>query len=140
MVEFGYTNSLSMGLLLPSDCPVTIKTDLLEVIVSLKLEFTVDRVAIKGSRDKMGCEVSSTVESTDVGSGFGVIRLELPIEVVHNDEVANEEEEEGAFAVQNHLAAIRRFWKDDSATTSDAYFDDSDIHDDLKMLSLTLLA
>ncbi|KAL3774497.1 hypothetical protein HJC23_013456 [Cyclotella cryptica] len=140
LVEFGYTNSLSMGLLLPSDCPVTIKTDLVVVVVSLKFEFTVDRVAIRKRGDKVDDECLSYMDSSDGGSGFGVIRLELPIEVVHNDEVANEEEEEGSFAVQNHLAAIRRFWKNDSATTSNAYFDDSDIHDDLKMLSLRLLA
>ena len=136
MVDFGYTHSISMGLLLPFDCPVTVKTDLVEVTVSLKLEFTVDRVAVRNLDEAMGHDA----DSLEGPSGFGVIRLELPIEVVHNDEMANEEEEENEAEVLSHLAAVRQLWVNDMAATSNGCFDDTGIHDDLKMLSLKLLA
>jgi hypothetical protein len=127
LVEFGYTNSISMGLLLPSDCPVTVKTDLVEVVASLKLEFTVDRIATE-----------QVVESNEAASGFETIRLELPVEIVHDEELANEEEEE-ANAAQSQLASICRFWNAGKATNSTVAFDETDIHEDLKTLSLRLL-
>jgi hypothetical protein len=126
MVECGYTDLISMGLLLPLDCPVTIKTDLVEVAVSLKLEFTVDRAVSEQSSD-------SNNDETD--TGFGVIRLELPVELVHDDEVYNEEEEEDVC----RLVDITRFWINDSAQNKNGGIDESDIHDDLKTLSLRLL-
>jgi hypothetical protein len=128
LVEFGYTNSISMGLLLPSDCPVTVKTDLVEVVASLKLsEFIVDRIATE-----------QVVESNEAASGFETIRLELPVEIVHDEELANEEEED-ANAAQSQLASICRFWNSDTATNSTVAFDETDIHEDLKTLSLKLL-
>ena len=138
LVEFGYTNSISMGLLLPLDCPVTIKTDLVEVAVSLKLEFTVDRVAVS-QIDEL--KEGSKSEASEGTSGLSTIRLDLPVEVVHDDEILNEEEEEDAMAVQSQLAAIQRFWIDTTTkSSSERRFDDTGIHDDLKQLSLKLLA
>jgi hypothetical protein len=94
LVEFGYTNSISMGLLLPSNCQVTVRTDLVEVVASLKLsEFTVDRIATE-----------QVVESNKAACGFETIRLELPVEIVHDEELANEEEEE---AMQHKASLLR---------------------------------
>ena len=108
----------------------------MEVTVSLKLDFTVDRVAVRNLDEAMGHDA----ESLEGPSGFGVIRLGLPIEVVHNDEMANEEEEEDEAEVLSHLAAVRQLWVNDTAATSNGCFDDTGIHDDLKTLSLKLLA
>ena len=138
LVEFGYTNCISMGLLLPLDCPVSIKTDLVEVTVSLKLEFTVDRMAVS---EVDVLKEGSKSEPLESSPGLSAIRLDLPIEVVHDDEVLGEEEEEDSQAVQSQLAAIQSFWIDNNATSSSGNeFDDTGIHDDLKQLSLKLLA
>jgi len=131
MVEFGYTNSVSMGLLLPSDCPVTIKTDLVEVTVSLKLEFTVDRIARKEMDDEDPC-----VDSANPSSRFGVIRLDLPVDVVHDDRLENEDEEDG-MTIQSQISAISRFWKNDTGTSNQ--LDETGIREDLRKLSLKML-
>ena len=83
MVEFGHTNKISMGLVLPSDCPVTVKTDLVEVTVTLKVEFTVDRLISESSPD-------GVKDSTELG----VIRLDVPCEVVHSGIGLNEDMED----------------------------------------------
>eukprot|EP00956_Cyclotella_meneghiniana_P006086 scaffold7929_cov62-Cyclotella_meneghiniana.AAC.6 len=129
--QFGYTNSVSMGLLLPSDCPVTIKTDLVEVTVSLKLEFTVDRIARKEMDDEDPC-----VDSANPSSRFGVIRLDLPVDVVHDDRLENEDEEDG-MTIQSQISAISRFWKNDTGTSNQ--LDETGIREDLRKLSLKML-
>jgi hypothetical protein len=128
MVESGYTDSISMRLLLPLDCPVTIKTDLVEVVVSLKLEFTVDRAVSE--------QTTSDLNDAETDTGFGVIRLEMPVELVHDDEVSNEEEEEDT----SNLANITRFWMNGSAQNKVVGLDETGIHKDLKILSLRLMA
>lgn len=130
LVEFGYTNSVSMGLLLPSDCPVAVKTDLVEVTVSLKLEFTVDQFA----RHEVDYDVPY-VDSTNPFSGFGVIRLDLPVVVVHEDGFEDEDEED-EMTVQSQMAAISRYWKNDTDSNK---FDESGVREDLRELSLKLL-
>lgn len=130
MVDCEYTNSISMELLLPLDCPITVKTDLVEVAVSLKLEFTVDRAGTEQSKDE---------NNADNEIGFGFICLELPVEVVHDDEMAKEEEEEDEMALQNQIFAVSRFWIGDSKKECFDRFDQCGISEDLKTLSLRLM-
>ncbi|KAL7452739.1 hypothetical protein ACHAWC_004459 [Mediolabrus comicus] len=123
MVEFGHTNKISMGLVLPSDCPVTVKTDLVEVTVTLKVEFTVDRLISESSSDG----VKDTTE-------LGVIRLDVPCEVVHSGIGLNEDmedTEEGEAAV-----VISQFWR--GAIKRVEPFNDSDLPD-LNVLSLEVI-
>ncbi len=132
LMEFGYTEAVSMGLVLPLDCPVTVKTDLVEVIVNLKVEFT----------------VSSHVIASDevVGSSereFNTIRMDLPCEVIHcSEEDRAEDEGEGEIVVPSSAIRImQQFWKSDNnpRTKSDEGFDDTDIRTDLKHLSLRII-
>ncbi|KAL9185303.1 hypothetical protein ACHAXT_003080 [Thalassiosira profunda] len=140
MVDFGYTEAISMGLVLPLDCPVTVCTDLVEVTVRLKVEFIVSRTAISSERDGKGNGANGQ------GEEFNTIRLDLPCDVVHVDSGADGYREDGEDE-ERHVSSIRtmqQFWKDDgdgdaAAVGSDANgFDDTDIQSDLKMLSLRL--
>mmetsp|Transcript_43196 Transcript_43196/g.91871 ORF Transcript_43196/g.91871 Transcript_43196/m.91871 type:complete len:219 (-) Transcript_43196:605-1261(-) len=134
MVEFGYTEAVSMGLVIPLDCPVTVKTDLVEVVVSLKVEFTVSctSVAMWGSDRGM--------EGRDPGE-FNSIRLDLPCDVVHEGAGVSGFPDEGE-EEERHVALFRtmqQFWKDND--TADAGgFDDTDIEPDLKFLSLRMIS
>mmetsp|Transcript_30625 Transcript_30625/g.58057 ORF Transcript_30625/g.58057 Transcript_30625/m.58057 type:complete len:838 (+) Transcript_30625:58-2571(+) len=139
MVEFGYTEAVSMGLVLPLDCPGTVKTDLVEVTVMLKVEFTVGRASITGrGSDNGGAESSS---STNPGE-FSVIRLDLPCEVVHEGGGSSSSyPEDGEEEDEQRISSIRtmqQFWNDDNKADADS-FDDTDIQTDLKMLSLRMI-
>ena len=118
LIESGYTEVISMGLLLPMDCPVSVKTDLVEISISLKIEFT----------------------TSDIGTEkkFSTIRLDLPCTVVH---VNNEEESTDEDDSNIHTSSIRtmqQYWNDNN-NNEDVGFDDTDIQDDLKALSLRMV-
>ena len=147
MVEYGFTDSISMGLVLPLDCPVTVKTDLVEVAVMLKVEFTVDRMAIARNGSNVNREVGEAFEARGATSGnpneLGVIRLDLPCEVVHGGVELDDDPEEGRDEERrmSSISAMRQYWSEDkkSNDSGEDYFDASDIQNDLKMLSLRLI-
>ena len=124
LVEFGYTEGISMALVLPLDCPVTVTTDLVEVMVMLKVEFTVSRGAVNG-RDK-------GIQIRDQGE-FRLIRVDLPCEVVHGNEGGDEEDERRVSSSRT----MQQFWNNSNETYDDG-FDDIDIQTDLKLLSLRM--
>lgn len=134
LVEFGYTEAISMGLVLPLDCPVTVKTDLVEVTVTLKVEFTVSRSINSSQNDG--------IQKGGEGD-FHVIRLDLPCEVVHSTEqssgYAGDVNEEN-----QHISSIRtmqRYWNNTNRVKRDYEdgFDDTDIQADMKALSLRMI-
>ncbi|KAL7553345.1 hypothetical protein ACHAWF_016617 [Thalassiosira exigua] len=126
MVEYGYTEAISMGLVLPLDCPVTVSSELVELSVRLKVEFTVSQ------------RMEGSIEGAEQRD-FGVIRLDLPCEVVHVDEELNEyAEDEGEEGHGQTIRAMQQFWNSDTETDSGG-FDDTGIHKDLKMLSMRML-
>ena len=133
IVEFGHTNRISMGLLLPSHCPITVKTDLVEVTVTLKVEFTVDRASF--ITDTIG-ENNSSSGGKDL-SELGVISLDLPCEVVHSGIGLNEDpednDEEGDKIMSSSASSA---WRGDN--TEEDIFDESDIPD-LAVLSLEMI-
>jgi hypothetical protein len=117
-----------MALVLPLDCPVTVKTDLVEVTVMLKVEFTVSRAAINGSDEG--------IQIRDQGE-FRLIRVDLPCEVVHDNEGSSslgggDEEDERHVSLSRTML---QFWNNSNETYDDG-FDDIDIQTDLKLLSL----
>ena len=131
MVEFGHTDRISMGLLLPSHCPVTLKTDLVEVTVTLKVEFTVDRASVTTDAVDENSSSSSGKDSSELG----VISLDLPCEVVHSGIGLNEDpedNEEGEKMSSNASSA----WGSDNK--KDDIFDESDVPD-LNVLSLEMI-
>ena len=130
LVEFGYTEAISIALVLPLDCPVTVKTDLVEVTVTLKIEFTVGRMANKDS--------DNGVQTKDHNE-FKVIRVDLPCTVVHCDEgsstVGDGGEEDESTVSSSRM--MKQFWNN----TNERYgngFDDIDVQPDLKLLSLRM--
>ena len=130
MVEFGYTEAISMGLVLPLDCPVTVKTDLVEVTVTLKVEFTVSRKAISSQMNDGGEE----------GTEYSTIRMDLPCEVVHCDEGSScyrEDGEDEGRSVSS-IRVMQQFWNNNKSSDANG-FDDTDIQNDLRMLSLRML-
>ena len=132
MVEFGHTDRISMGLLLPSHCPVTFKTDLVEVTVTLKVEFIVDRVS--DTTNTIGENTSSS--SGKDPSELGVISLNLPCQVVHSGIGLNEDpedKEEGGAVCSNTSSTWRR-----CENTEEDIFDESDLPD-LAALSLEMI-
>ena len=135
MVEFGYTEAISMGLVLPLDCPVTVKTDLVEVSVMLKVEFTVGCAAI---RNQMSDEEMPGKEQ----EGYSAIRLDLPCEVVSAGcGGINGYAEEGEDDNERRVSSIRtmqQYWTSNNKADS-VGFDDTDIQKDLKMLSLQMI-
>eukprot|EP00984_Skeletonema_dohrnii_P018737 scaffold8826_cov122-Skeletonema_dohrnii-CCMP3373.AAC.6 len=131
MVEFGHTDRISMGLLLPSHCPVTLKTDLVEVTVTLKVEFTVDRASVTTDAVDENSPSSSGKDSSELG----VISLDLPCEVVHSGIGLNEDpedNEEGEKMSSNASSA----WRSDNK--KDDIFDETDVPD-LNVLSLEMI-
>ena len=112
-----------MGLLLPSHCPVTIKTDLVEVTVTLKVEFTVDRVSV--TTDTIG-------ENGKDPSELGVISLNLPCEVVHSGIGLNEDPED------NEEGEILRSNTSSAKQTGEDIFGESGVPD-LAALSLEMI-
>lgn len=131
LVHFGYTEAISLGLILPLDCPVTVKTDLVEVTVTLMVEFTVGSTTI-GACDK-------EIQCGDQGE-FKVIRLDLPCEVIHGSEGLSSLEnrdEEGERHVSSRRT-MRQFWNHDDSETYVEGLDDINIQPDLKLLSLRL--
>ena len=135
LVEFGYTEAISMGLVIPLDCPVTVKTDLVEVTVTLKVEFTVSRPT--NSSQNGGIQKG--------GEGdFNVIRLDLPCEVVHSTEQSNNGYAGDVNEENQHISSIRtmqRYWNNTHSVKTDYEdgFDDSDIQGDMKALSLQMV-
>lgn len=133
LVEFGYTEAISMGLFLPLDCPVSVKTDLVEINVTLKVEFTVSRSSINSlNRGDMNQK-----QSGDEGD-FSVIRLDLPCEVIHGSVLSSAGED----CDDRHVSSIRtmqQFWNNNEVIGGDVGFDDSDIQSDMKTLSLRMI-
>ncbi|KAL7539401.1 hypothetical protein ACHAXR_011869 [Thalassiosira sp. AJA248-18] len=129
MVDFGYTEGISMGLVLPLDCPVTVKTDLVEVTVMLKVEFTVSRAATSSHMSDEG------VAGSDQGR-YSTIRLDLPCEVVHGgcgwDGYPEEGEENER--PESVIRTMQQFWLNNDDKREGNGFDDTDIQNDLKML------
>jgi hypothetical protein len=130
LVEFGFTEAISIALVLPLDCPVTVKTDLVEVTVTLKIEFTVGCMA---SKDR-----ANRVQTKD-HNGFNFIRVDLPCKVVHCDEGSrtlgdgNEEVE----STVSSRRMMQQFWNNASERDGKG-FDDIDVQSDLKLLSLRM--
>ncbi|KAL3776595.1 hypothetical protein ACHAW5_009460 [Stephanodiscus triporus] len=130
LVEFGYTEAISMALVLPLDCPVTVKTDLVEVTVMLKVEFTVSHMALN---------VSDKGEQIIDQGEFKVIRVDLPCEVVHGNEESSclgdgDKEDERRVSSCRKIQRIRN----NNNETYDDGFDDIDVQTDLKLLSLRM--
>ena len=117
LVESGYTEAISMGLLLPFDCPVTVKTDLVEVSISLKIEFT--------------------TSDNGIEKKFSTIRLDLPCTVVHVDSEDESIDEDGNIHTSS-IHTMQQFWNDNTNNEISG-FDDTDIQDDLKALSLRMV-
>lgn len=132
IVEFGHTNRISMGLLLPSHCPVTVKTDLVEVTVTLKVEFTVDRLSF--TTDTIG-ENNPSSSGKDL-SELGVISLDLPCEIVHSGIGLNEDPEDNNEEGDKMSPNVSSAWRDDNVRED--IFDESDIPD-LAALSLEMI-
>jgi hypothetical protein len=128
MVEFGHTDRISMGLLLPSHCPVTVKTDLVEVTVTLKVEFTVDRTSV--TPDDIGENSSSGKDSSELG----VIRLDLPCEVVHSGIGLNEDPEDNEEGEENTSSTT--LWR--FGHTNQDIFGEADLPN-LNVLSLEMI-
>ena len=84
MVDSGATQAISMGLVLPLDCPVTVCTQLVEVTLTLKVEFTVSSEG-----------------------GYDVIRLDLPVKVVHDSGEGSDEPEEERIQTDLKLLSLR---------------------------------
>ena len=136
LVEFGYTEAMYMGLVLPLDCPVTVKTDLVEVTVTLKVEFTVSRPPTYLSQN-------DGIQKAGEG-GFHVIRLDLPCEVVHSTELssgyARDVNEENQHT--SSMRTMQRYWNNNNNSVKTDYedgFDDTDIQDDMNSLSLQMI-
>ena len=102
MVEFGHTDRITMDLLLPSHCPITITTDLVEITVTLKVEFTVD---------------SKSNSSGTNSNGLGVINLDLPCEVVHSGIGLNEDPEDNEEGEKSVSTTFRSDTNKDFAET-----------------------
>lgn len=132
IVEFDHTDRVSMGLLLPSHCPITVKTDLVEVAVTLKVEFTVDRVSF--TTDTIG-ENNSSSSGKDL-SELGVISLDLPCEVVHSGIGLNEDPEDKDEEGDKMSPNVSSAWRDDNI--EEDIFEASDIPD-LTVLSLEMI-
>ncbi len=130
IVEFGHTNRISMGLLLPSHCPITVKTDLVEVTVTLKVEFTVDRTSF--TTDTVDENNSSGKDLSELG----VISLDLPCEVVHSGIGLNEDPEDNDEEGDNISSNVSSAWRDDNV--KEDIFDESDLPD-LTALSLEMM-
>lgn len=130
MVEFGHTDKISMGLVLPLDCPVTVKTDLVEVTVTLKVEFTVNRTSAT-------VDIGENVSSGRDSSELGVIRLDLPCEVVHSGIGLNEDAEDNEEGDTNLFSFefMSQFWK---GSHSECKFNESHLAD-LNALSLEMI-
>ena len=117
-VETGYTDSVSLSLALPLDCPCSLRTDLVEIKIMCKVEITISR---------------------QNGEGYDVLRLELPCEVaqdVADDNGAYGDEDENV-----SLNAVGRM----TGGEQDSDFDNPhggflavDIMHDLRMLSLRM--
>ncbi|KAL3758503.1 hypothetical protein ACHAWU_008257 [Discostella pseudostelligera] len=122
MVEFGYTEAISMGLVLPLNCPVTVKTDLVEVSVTFKVEFTV----------RSTNEINSD-------AGLEVIRLDLPCEVVHDHEASDKYNGDGN-AEEAHATSIgmQNFWKPNHDMHAEGV-DDIGIQSELNVLSIRMI-
>ena len=129
MVEFGHTDRISMDLLLPSHCPVTVKTDLVEVTVTLKVEFTVDRTSV--TPDDIGENSSNEKDSSELG----VIRLDLPCEVVHSGIGLNEDPEDNEEEEERNMSSTA-FSRGGNNNKEDI-FEESDLSD-LNVLSLEM--
>lgn len=123
MVEFGFTEAISMGLVLPLTCPVTVKTDLVEVTVVLKVEFTVS---------------STRVINRD--AGVEVIRLDLPCEVVHDHEASDKCNGDGNTEEEAHATSIgmQKFWNPNHDMQAEGV-DDIDIKSELNVLSIRMI-
>lgn len=131
-VEFGYTEAISMGLVLPLDCPVTVKTDLVELTVLLKIEFTVSRAIVTSSD---ACVYDSYQRE------LSTIRLELPCEVVHENERSSNYFSDGNLEEDVHATSSRRMqnsWRYSSDTHGKGV-DDIDIRADLNTLSIRMV-
>jgi len=128
MVEFGHTDRISMGLLLPSHCPVTVKTDLVEITVTLKVEFTVDRMRVTPD------DISENRSGGKDSSELGVIRLDLPCEVVHSGIGLNEDPEDSEEGEENMSSTT--LWR--FRNTNHDIFDESNLPD-LNVLSLEMI-
>lgn len=127
MVDFGYTEAISMGLVLPLDCPVTVKTDLVEMKTMLKVEFTVSKAWTTESHNK-----NEITGSKDEGE-FSVIRLDLPCEVVHERSSNRDEEVE-------HISSDRTIQQFLLQHNKMDGFEDPCVQEDLKVLSSELMA
>lgn len=132
IVEFGHTDRISMGLLLPSHCPITVKTDLVEVTVTLKVEFIVDRASF--TTDTIG-ENNSSSSGKDL-SDLGIISLDLPCEVVHSGIGLNEDPEDNDEEGDNISSNVSSAWRYD--IVKEDIFDESDLPD-LAVLSLEMI-
>lgn len=130
MVEFGYTEAISMGLVLPLNCPVTVKTDLVEVTVVFKVEFTVSRTA--GLSSVAGEYASNRVD-------YRVIQLDLPCEVVNcSGESGNYFRDDSDEGVQTTSTGMQKNWKSHNERHTEGV-DDIDIHAELNVLSTRML-
>ena len=127
LVDYGYTEAVALDLLLPLNSPVSVKTDLVEVEASLKVEFTVGRNVIRPGGD-------GDDNAGERVKGYDTINLEVPVRIVHVDPPAQTgEDEDGQTEVESAVSEMRRLWKNE-ANTSD--FDEAGIQRDLRMLSL----
>jgi hypothetical protein len=130
LIESGYTEAVSMDLVLPLNCPVTVKTDLVEVTMGLKVEFTISPTTTLGIDD--GMNVYNQGE-------YQVIRLDLPCEVVHdNEKSSNFGDENSEEEMQRMSIKMQTNWKPYNERHADGV-DDIDIKKELNILSIQML-
>jgi hypothetical protein len=124
-VEPDATESLALSLQVPLDCPVTMETDFVELVVR--------------------CLIDVSVESNTSRSGYTNLRLDLPVTVVHrvdddivDDDVDDEDEPTVATSMDQLLSEQLHLPGQQRDPTDPASFHTKDILRELKILSLVL--
>ena len=138
LVEPGCTDSVSLGVRLPLDCPISIHTDLVKVTSTCKIVLTVKKNAQGG-------------DATPGGSKYDFLTLEVPC-VVQHDAFGNDDEQEDMLQERGtggndtahllgyclHTGKDGQEYKDGPTSWRGDFFAD-DIMNDLKMLSMYMV-
>ena len=121
-VDGGCTERLGLSLLLPLDCPCSLKTDLVEVNISCRVDLTVD-----GDKDHLT---------------YSNLRLDIPINVLHGstgEEMERLDEPPQHTSIDDYIDTAKRNEPMGPQSSPQPLFRTSDIIDELKILSLQML-
>jgi len=130
-VEHGFTESVSLSLLLPLDCPVTLKTDLVEATLSCRIDVTVCNVGTLSEEDQDDSH-ETAIDSKD----YKFLTVEFPCQVVQHGTENHSCEGELTTMLQSkimHLATMKK--TEENFHASDRILN-SDALNDLTMLAL----